>query len=234
MTQSAIANPQSAIRPPTYPARPVNGGPLPKALPKSNGPGGSPWYYEPKLNDWRGLLHRETGALFNRRLEPLSIAGQFANATEILSDAINDPALDWLDVMCLGRRIPLGKGSLVLLDAPLAPGDWTARQERLHQLVDAGAAQPWAHEQFLPPENAVLSFAYRYEDEACQRAQGATVIDPDLFPAAAWPRLQAINKQIGHTLFEGLVAKRTDSPYPRQLRNPELDFPFWVKHRWAF
>ena len=58
----------------------------------------------------------------------------------LLHDAINDPALDWLDIMCLGRRIPFGKGSLVLLDAPLAPGGRITRQERLHQLVDAGAA----------------------------------------------------------------------------------------------
>jgi hypothetical protein len=30
------------------------------------------------------------------------------------------------------------------------------------------------------------------------------------------------------------VAKRNDSIYPRQRRNAELDFPFWMKHRWAF
>ena len=218
------------IRPPTYPLRPVNGGPLPKAQPKSG-----VWFHEPKLNDWRALLHRESGTLFNRHLEPLSIAGQFANATEILSGATNDPALDWLDVMCLGRRIPLGKGSLVLLDAPEAPGVYTDRQQRIYDnLIADGAVQSWAHEQFPPPENAVLAFAYVYEDEACQRATGATVIDPELFPAAAWTRLQAINKKLGHELFEGLVAKRADSRYPHQLRSASEEFPFWMKHRWAF
>ena len=219
-----------AITPPFYPARPGNGGPLPKALPKAG-----VWFHEPKLNDWRTLLHRESGALFNRKLEPLSIAGQFANATHILSDATNDPAMDWLDVMCLGRRIPLGKGSLVVLDAPEAPGVYTERRQRIYDgLVATGAVQSWAHEEFLPPENAVLSFAYCYKDEACQRAQGATVIDPHLFPISAWPRLQAINKKIGHELFEGLVAKRADSIYPRQRRSPDVEFPFWTKHRWAF
>jgi hypothetical protein len=213
---------------PFYPARPINGGPLPKALPKSG-----TWIYEPKLNDWRALLHRESGAMFNRHGQPLSITNQFANACELLADAINDPALGWLDVMCLGRRIPLGKGSLVLRDAPETPGDWTARQERLHQLVDVGVAQPWAHEQFQPPDHAVLTFAYHYETVE-QQARSVPRPDLELDPLQAWTRLQRINREIGHELFEGLVAKRADSPYPRQLRSPDQEFPFWMKHRWAF
>jgi len=36
----------------TYPARPVNGGPLERALPKSG-----TWLYEPEHNDWRALVH---------------------------------------------------------------------------------------------------------------------------------------------------------------------------------
>ena len=151
----------------------------------------------------------------------------------LLHDAINDPALDWLDIMCLGRRIPLGKGSLVLLDAPLAPGGWITRQERLHQLVDAGAAQPWAHEQFLPPEDSVLMFAYNYETVEQQARRGFKP-DAGIDPKSAWTRLQAINKKLGHPLFEGLVAKRADSIYPRQCRSPDIEFPYWVKHRWPF
>ncbi len=218
------------MTPPFYPARPINGGPLDKALPKSNG---ATWFYEPKLNDWRALLHRETGAMFNRKLEPLSIAGQFGNAYHILHDAINDPALDWLNVMCLGRRIPLGKGSIVLLDAPEAPGDWTARQERLHQLVEVGVAQPWAHEQFPPPENSVLTFAYNYETVEQQARRGFKP-DADTDPMSAWTRLQAINRKLGYPLFEGLVAKRADSHYPIQKRSPDVEFPYWIKHRWLF
>jgi hypothetical protein len=34
--------------------------------------------------------------------------------------------------------------------------------------------------------------------------------------------------------FEGLVAKRVDSIYPTRLRSPEIELPFWMKHRWAF
>ena len=41
--------------PPTYPARPVNGGAFPRALPKRG-----TWSYEPKLNGWRTLVHTPT------------------------------------------------------------------------------------------------------------------------------------------------------------------------------
>jgi hypothetical protein len=47
------------ITPITYPARPINGGPLPNARPKQG-----VWYYEPKYNGWRALVHIPTGTMF--------------------------------------------------------------------------------------------------------------------------------------------------------------------------
>jgi hypothetical protein len=32
-------------------------------------------------------------------------------------------------------------------------------------------------------------------------------------------------------LYEGIVAKRSDQPYPMQLRGPEVRTPYWMKHR---
>ena len=61
------------ITPPCYPARPVNGGPLPKAQPKHGD-----WVWEPKVNGWRAWEHAPTGAMFNRENKPLSIAAEFA------------------------------------------------------------------------------------------------------------------------------------------------------------
>ena len=34
--------------------------------------------------------------------------------------------------------------------------------------------------------------------------------------------------------YEGVVAKRAQSSYPVQLRDPEAPFPGWMKHRWAY
>ncbi len=44
-----------AVQPVTYPARPINGGPLELAPPN---PGR--WCYEPKYNGWRALVHAPT------------------------------------------------------------------------------------------------------------------------------------------------------------------------------
>ena len=50
----------------------------------------------------------------------------------------------------------------------------------------------------------------------------------------AWLDLQTINRELSCDFYEGVVAKRADSLYPVQLRSPEQEFPFWVKHRWRF
>ncbi len=233
---NAILHPPSSISPPSFPLRPVNGGPLPKAQPKHGR-----WRYEPKLNGWRAWVHAPTGRMFNRQNEPLSITHEFMPVLQRLKArfaAGRMPA--WFDCEALSRRVPVGKGSLVILDFAYdfidLPFD-TRMGDLCGLLVDSShgpVAQPWAFEQFAPPENELLLFAYSFEDEATQRADGATVIDPELFPEAAWERLQNVNRELKCELFEGLVAKRADSLYPLQLRSPDVEFPFWMKHRWAF
>jgi len=230
----------STLLPPSYPLRPVNGGPLPLAQPKHGY-----WVYEPKLNGWRAWVHPATRRMFNRENEPLSITGNFAPVLDRLQ--AHAPHLpDWIDVEALSRRVPVGKGSLIILDTPL-PQNYDSRQQLLYNVFigKRGIAIPWAHEQLPPPENELLLFGYTYADAALQADQirrglfdtprdAGQAIDPDLFPTAAWSRLQAVNKALGCELFEGLVAKRMDSLYPLQLRSPTIEFPFWMKHRWAF
>lgn len=185
--------------------------------------------------------------------EPLSIQREFLPVINRLKShyvaaaAIAAPqgALppEWLDVEALERRLPIGKGSLIILDTPM-PGKWEERQQFLYSMFLAGGAatlpvaQSWAQEQFIPPENELLMFAYNYQDESAQNAavhcERQLAVDPDLFPLAAWKRLQEINRRLGCELFEGLVAKRVDSIYPLQLRSPNIEFPFWMKHRWSF
>jgi hypothetical protein len=231
---------QLLTSPPGYPARPINGGPLAHALPKAGH-----WVYEPKVNGWRAWVHVPTGAMFNRRNEPMSIANEFKPVLSKLRDwheGLSDGGFkhgnarwEWLDTEAFERRHPLGRGSLIILDAPLCPGPYWGRQNFIHTaLVESGVATNWAHEQFAPPTDSLLSFAYIYEDEANQGRGGAKVIDPALYPEAAWKRLQAVNKVHGCELFEGLVAKRIDSPYPLQKLSADREFSGWMKHRWAF
>ena len=69
----------AVLRPCTYPARPLNGGPLERALPK---PG--QWHYEPKYNGWRALVHAPSGTMFNRYGQRLTIQREFATALAAL------------------------------------------------------------------------------------------------------------------------------------------------------
>src|ERR1043165_28768 len=108
------------MTPPTYPLRPVNGGPLPKALPKTGR-----WIYEPKYNGWRTLVHVPTGAMFNRKCEPLSIASEFAQGVALRQSALDADAFEWADCEALERRHGIGRGSLIVLDVIPHENKWT-------------------------------------------------------------------------------------------------------------
>lgn len=188
------------IIPITYPARPVNGGPLEKALPKSGD-----WFYEPKVNGWRVLIHVPTGAMFNRNGGALSIAMEFG---EVLRRLKNLP-FEWLDCEALERRHNLGKGSLVVLDWVTESLTYEQRRAALCKLLQ-------------PTDPSVIR-------ENCICALPAYVSVEVL-----WDQLQEQNRQLGCEFFEGAVAKKADSRYPIQLQSPHKEFPFWVKHRWRF
>jgi len=204
--------PSALVTPPCYPARPVNGGPLEKALPKSGR-----WIYGGKYNGWRAWHHNPTGRLFNRKLEPLSITAEFAAASAILRPW----PWEWSDVEALERRHQIGQGTLILLDT-LMPGDYDSR--RMFQraaAIDLGIPEHIYAGQPIAANSVYLPLVLDYGAEL-----------------AGWDALQEANCQLGckpgSPFWEGLVAKRNDSIYPRQLRSPDIEFPCWMKHRWAF
>jgi len=47
-----------------------------------------------------------------------------------------------------------------------------------------------------------------------------------------YQRLKQLNAQWHCPFYEGVVAKRSDSPYPIQLRSAALEYTGWLKHRW--
>jgi hypothetical protein len=206
------------IKPPCYPARPVNGGPLPKALPKSGD-----WTLEGKYNGWRAWVHNPTGAMFNRKLEPLTITHEFKPALALL----NKLPWEWSDVEALERRHKIGQGSLILLDyLPLEPREiYTARKAYIHLCADRVGG-------------------IEVHKELCKPFATNRVYLPMTWPWAdamqLWETLQQCNTALGcggrsgSDFWEGVVAKRNDSIYSRQHRSPEVEFPFWMKHRWRF
>lgn len=193
----------------TYPARPVNGGPLPKARPK---PG--LWFYEPKYNGWRTIVHAPSGTMFNRHGQALTINAEFATALA----ALRYLRLEWLDCEALERRHAIGRGSLIVLDYIPVTDPKSTYGQRREFLERDGCAIPHLGPHDLVPDNTIrLS------------TRLAPVYAPKL-----WDDLQSANKVLGCDFYEGLVAKRADSLYPLQLRNSSEEFPGWMKHRWAF
>jgi len=203
------------VKPITYPARPYNGGPLDKAIKKDSG-----WYYEPKFNGWRTLIHLPTGTMFNRHGKELSIQHEFKAAVKELQEAY--PDLEWVDCEALGRRHDIGKGTLIVLDAVIR-GTYEQRRSRLE--VD----------RLLPLHGAssvtLGFFADPIDMESCYLTDSEFGLEN---AESLWETMKDTNKVLGTEYFEGLVAKHADSHYPIQLRSSSDECSFWVKHRWAY
>ena len=196
------------VSPVTYPARPMRGGSIKPGFKQLPGV----WAYEPKLNGWRTLVHMPTGAMFNRHLEPLTIADEFQPVLDALTRTHGVP--EWLDCEALERRHGLGRGTLVVLDM-VAPGlTYTQRHARLMSLLPI---LEWTKQ---PEHDSV------YVTDSIIPNKGG---EPWLFE-----QLQKKNKEWGCQFYEGLVAKQLNSLYPMQLNHPEQPFPGWLKHRWQW
>ena len=154
------------MRPITYPARPVNGGPLDKALPKHG-----LWSYEPKYNGWRVLVHTPSGTLFNRRGERLSIAGEFRAALLQLKET----SFEWLDAEALERRHGIGRGSLIVFDCIL-PGSFQQRRQQLEAGFGAasqlGAFETCGRDQVRLPSLSIKPFELWTELQQANRILG--------------------------------------------------------------
>ena len=200
------------VSPPSYPARPINGGPLELAPPK---PG--QWCYEPKYNGWRALVHAATGAMFNRYAQPLSIAAEFRSALAQLREiklSVDGTAVEWFDCETLDRRHGLGRGTLLVFDYLTAlPKSLDKRKDGLAQVL------PEHHYGQVP-----LAYALYVV-----RAHDAAAIEPQKL----YRQLRRLNARLACPFYEGVVAKRLSDLYPIQLRSPNQEFVGWVKHRWA-
>jgi hypothetical protein len=137
------------MTPPCFPARPISGGPLPKAQPKHGA-----WAWEPKFDGWRAWVHAPTRSMWNRHLQPLSIADEFKDALDLLQQL----RLDWCDTEALSRRHALGRGTLILLDyLPDHPAaTYTERRATLELAAAFAGVATYNHLHQPPPPRTVL------------------------------------------------------------------------------
>ena len=215
---------------PSYPARPTNGGALESALPQV-----SSWAWQPKVADWRGLVHCESGQVWNRHGGRLSIIHKIQPALEQLRERVGG----WLDVGIMERN-PLMRGCIIVFDfLPIGEEEMTydERRESLESFLQFELMpelwKPALIEEPTKQGATYIGGTSRYP--MCNRVfLVRQYVDCD--PLAVYRRLQNENKHLlipqGYpALYEGLVAKRRDKPYPLQLRSPDVRTPWWIKHR---
>ena len=203
------------MNPITYPVRPLNGGRFGLITKKPV------HLWSAKLNGWRALIHTPTGTMFNRRGEELSITSEFAEALEQISRC----GIEWLDAEALERRHNIGRGCLVILDS-IVPNLTAA--ERYWRLIEEAEKLGWPS----------LGIGHRPEENQVYLLKQTAMSDAShtgkLVLTDWWGWMQRVNRDWGVEFYEGFVAKRADSAYPIQLRSPNAECPFWIKHRWAW
>ncbi len=113
----------------------------------------------------------------------------------------------WLDIELLYGRIPLGKGSICVLDLIIPDLPYEARHDLIAQRVGILMHLPQL------PEHDV--FGLNHTKNGME----------------LWESTKCANQQLGVLMWEGVVAKKAGSKYPFQLSNPKREFPHWMKHR---
>jgi len=172
------------------------------------------WYYEPKYNGWRTLVHVPTSTMWNRHHTPLTIQSEFAGALAKLKET----PFVWLDCEALERRHELGRGTLIVLDAPVPSpsdnGSWTYEKRRQHleqhfHMLNTDT-KPDENQLYIPPSLPLnTTWAVNWYEQ-----------------------LKQINQHWNADFYEGVIAKRAGSLYPLQTRSAKEEFRSWVKFRW--
>lgn len=227
MTQNLCKSAKSVDNRPsliTYPARPVNGGRLESAPPKVG-----PWICQPKIDDWRAIVHTPTKRIWNRHGEPMSITADLVNALLVLTGF----PFEWLDVGVIERRSKILRRSLIVFDwIPVfgpddAPGGlYQDRRAALARnftvLLNAAviatvlADRHRTDSVWLVPEHPIDQTQSLYADYQRQN---------DFLMSEKSPI------RLNQPFYEGIVCKRTDKPYPVQLLSPTKETPWMIKHR---
>ena len=195
---------------PSFPAYPINGGRI-EAAPKKIGT----WIYQPKIDDWHGVVHVPTGRVWNQYGQPSSIAEKFFAPLRLLQKS----PFKWLDVGLMNNRHDMMRGCIVIFDV-IAPGPFIERRTGLEKVFA---------DRILPMASELLEHGSVHD----QLFLINQTTEDEINPLPFWHRLQAenCNALLTKNFYEGVVAKRIDKPYPLQLRKPKEPTPWMMKHR---
>lgn len=209
--------PIASLSLPTFPARPINGGRLDIARPKSG-----TWLYQPKFNGWRAVVHTPTGTMFNRHGMRLAIAHEFVSALAELRGC----GLEWLDCEALERRHAIGRGSLAVLD--WIPAEMVGKCDQTPEGYNFSGPKYSDRRAEMLKRFEILPLNARLADNS-------VVIPFETEDAQTlWHFCKSQNAVLGCEFYEGVVGRDVNQSYPFQLRSSDEAFTGMMKHRWKF
>ena len=204
-----------------FPPAALNGGPLDTAPPKVG-----QWAWQPKIDDRRVVIHVPSRTIWNQygQLSVAQDSQKFEGALDALQrESDNSSSLEWLDCGLMEYLNDMMRGCIVIFDMIIPEIPFDLRRGMLQTAVFHSAQMG-----VLPPDmdTMLLNCGRVIRDEVFlinQWPNGANKID-------SYNALKAQNERIGRKFFEGVVAKKMDSPYlfgqvPKQVTCN------WVKHR---
>lgn len=191
-----------------FPPAALNGGKLDTAPPKVG-----EWVWQPKVDDWRGVIHTPTGTVWNQYGQRSSITDKFTVALDRLKTT--SFAAEWLDIGMMEQRNAMMRGSIVVFDLISLSRTFTERRAHLQAMFDV---MPLATILVGRPDLAhdCVYLTAQVEGEAAGRS--------------IYNSLQLQNEALNRKFYEGVVAKRADSLYTFG-RRPKQVTPDWIKHR---
>jgi len=194
-----------------YPPAPSNGGALSGAPPKLG-----EWVWQPKVDDWRGVLHLPTLRVWNQYGEESAIYGRGQlNAVLFKFAALNLPrGWEWFDIGIMRNRHDMMHGSIIVFDVMDSSMIHCDRRIALEDNFEELPLMP----PFAQQDALYVVAEWRHLD-----LLGKT-------PLMLEASLKETNARIGQKFYEGLVAKRADAIYPIAFR-AKTKTPIWVKHR---
>lgn len=198
------------LQPICLPPAPSNGGDLAHAPAKIGD-----WVWQPKVDDWRCVIHAPTSTVWNQYGKLSSVAAQNklkAALWQLRSIDIACAGLEWLDAGIMENRHDMMRGSIVVFDVMTADGDYDERRAVLASVLEP---LPWATDL----------------DAINSRDKVYLVNDWYGDPLQFWYTLKHQNAKLGRKFYEGCVAKRVAAGYPMTGFNPKTVTPHWVKHR---
>jgi hypothetical protein len=197
-----------------YPPAPLNGGPLTSLTPPKVGE----WVWQPKIDDWRAVIHTPTGTIWNQygQLSSFTDTDKFTSALGWLRVLQSEEAqYEWLDVGMMQNRNDMMRGSVVVLDLIVPNQPFHMRRKRLESMF-----------QHMP----LATITVGRPDLANDRVYLVPQVTGEKAGRTLYTDLQLQNVALGRKFYEGVVAKEVTSHYLFGQR-PKQQWPNWIKHR---